>query len=147
MRERAPRHAALVSRETATWRDVARRLSADEAFIEYLVSDASSLAFVVTRDTAVAVQLGVGPPRPRPADRLRARHLAAARARPALDSLWRAPLRQLHRDLIAPIEASGLLRGEDPTHHRAARRTALPAVRGTAGRGRARSGSWSSGTS
>ena len=59
IRERAPRHAALVSRETATWRDVARRLPADEAFIEYLVSDASSLAFVVTRDTAVALQLPV----------------------------------------------------------------------------------------
>jgi CHAT domain-containing protein len=31
---------------------------------------------------------------------------------PRLDSLWRAPLRQLHQDLIAPIETSGLLTGK-----------------------------------
>ena len=34
------------------------------------------------------------------------------RGSPSLDSLWRAPLRQLDRDLIAPIEASGLLAGK-----------------------------------
>jgi len=60
MRERAPRHAALVGGETATWRDVAQRLGSDQAFIEYLVSDSGSLAFVVTRDTLVVVDLGVG---------------------------------------------------------------------------------------
>ena len=31
------------------------------------------------------------------------------RGQPRLDSLWRAPLRQLHRELIAPIETSGIL--------------------------------------
>ena len=111
MRERAPQHAALVSRETSSWRDLARRLSADQAFIEYLVSDASSLAFVVTRDTAVAVKLGAGRH-----DLARliefVRGTLQPRGAPALDSLWRAPLRQLHRDLIAPIEASGLLAGK-----------------------------------
>ncbi|MBA3557731.1 MAG: tetratricopeptide repeat protein [Gemmatimonadaceae bacterium] len=55
MRERAPRHTALVTRATSTWRDVARRLARDEALIEYLLSDARSLAFVITRDTVVAV--------------------------------------------------------------------------------------------
>jgi CHAT domain-containing protein len=111
IRERAPRHAALVSRETATWRDVARHLQPDEAFIEYLVSDASSLAFVVTHDTAVAVALGVSRH-----DLARlidfVRGTLQPRGVPALDSLWRAPLRQLNRDLIAPIEASGLLTGK-----------------------------------
>ena len=34
------------------------------------------------------------------------------RGSPRLDSLWRAPLRQLHRDLVAPVEATGLLRGK-----------------------------------
>jgi CHAT domain-containing protein/tetratricopeptide (TPR) repeat protein len=111
IRERAPRHAALVSRETSTWRDVAHQLPADGAFVEYLVSDASSLAFVITRDTTVALQLGVG------------RHELASlidfvrgsllpRGAPGLDSLWRAPLRQLYRDLVAPIEASDLLAGK-----------------------------------
>ena len=111
IRERAPRHAALVTRETATWRDVARHLPPDEAFIEYLVSDASSLAFVVTGDTAVAVPLQVSR---RDLARLIdfVRGTLQPRGAPALDSLWRAPLRQLHRDLIAPIEASGLLAGK-----------------------------------
>jgi CHAT domain-containing protein len=111
MRERAPVHAALVTRETRTWRDVAHHLASDEAFIEYLVSDASSLAFVVTRDTLVSVDLHVG--RQDLASLVDfARGTLQPRGSPHLDSLWRAPLRQLHRDLIAPIEASGLLRGK-----------------------------------
>jgi len=110
VRERAPRHAALVSPETKTWRDVARRLAPDEAFVEYLLSDAGSLAFVVTRDTLLTVPLG--------ADRRELARLIdfvrgtlQPRGSPRLDSLWRAPLRTLHADLIAPIEASGALRG------------------------------------
>ena len=111
IRELAPRHSALVSRETAAWQNVAGHLAPDEAFIEYLVSEASALAFVVTRDTVVAFTLGVG-----------RRDLAQSvdfvrgtltpRGSVGLDSLWRTPLRQLHRDLIAPIEASGLLAGK-----------------------------------
>jgi CHAT domain-containing protein len=31
---------------------------------------------------------------------------------PGVDSLWRAPLRRLHRHLIAPVEATGLLQGK-----------------------------------
>ena len=111
IRERVPQHAALVSRETTTWRAVAKGLAADEAFIEYLVSDASSLAFVVTRDTAVALQLPVNRH-----DLARlidfVRGTLQPQGSPRLDSLWRAPLRQLHQDLIAPIEASGLLAGK-----------------------------------
>jgi len=111
MRELAPRHSALVSRETAAWQSVAARLAPDEAFIEYLVSEASALAFVVTRDTVVAFTLGVG-----------RRDLAQSvdfvrgtltpRGAVGLDSLWRTPLRQLRRNLIAPIETSGLLAGK-----------------------------------
>jgi CHAT domain-containing protein/tetratricopeptide (TPR) repeat protein len=111
IRERAPRHAALLSRETATSRDVARRLPSDEAFIEYLVSDANSLAFIVTRDTTVALQLPVGRH-----DLARlidfVRGTLQPKGSPRLDSLWRAPLRQLYQDLITPIEASGLLEGK-----------------------------------
>ncbi len=42
-RERAPRHAALVAPDVATWQGVARRLEPDAAFIEYLVSDCAPL--------------------------------------------------------------------------------------------------------
>src|SRR5204863_97819 len=54
MRERTPQHAALVSPETPTWRDVARRLAPDEAFIEYLVSDSGTLAFAPRPDALPA---------------------------------------------------------------------------------------------
>ena len=108
--ERAPRHASLVESRTASWREVASRLARNEALIEYLVSDSGSVAFVITRDTVRAIELGV-------ARRELARLVdftrgalgqhSSARA----DSLWRAPLRRLHALLIAPIEESGLLVG------------------------------------
>jgi len=118
MRERAPRHAALVAPAPATWRDVARRLAADEAFIEYLVSDSGSVAFVVTHDSVAGVALGI-------ARRDLARLVGFARGTLALtprplgglsssgaDSLWRGPLRQLHEYLIAAVEETGLLAGK-----------------------------------
>jgi len=111
MRERAPRHAALVAPATAAWRDVAGHLAPDQAFIEYLLSEDGSIAFVLTRDTIAAIPLGV--------DRAAlartvdfARATLAPRGTARLDSLWRTPLRQLHRALIARIEASGLLAGK-----------------------------------
>jgi len=42
-RERAPRHAALVSPEIAAWQSIARRLPPQTAFIEYLASDSATL--------------------------------------------------------------------------------------------------------
>jgi CHAT domain-containing protein/tetratricopeptide (TPR) repeat protein len=112
MRERAPRHSALVTRETAGWRDVAVRLAGDEVFVEYLLNDeASSMAFVITRDTVVTVELGGR--RRELARRVEfLRGTLEPRGNARLDSLWREPLRQLYRDLIAPIERTGLLAGK-----------------------------------
>src|SRR5207237_8154033 len=59
IRERSSRHAMLVASPTAAWRDVARRLAPDAAFVEYLVGDSGSLAFVITRDTVAALDLRV----------------------------------------------------------------------------------------
>lgn len=108
MRERAPRHHALVSREAANWRDVARRLAPTEVFIEYLVGDSGSVAFVIKRDTVAVLELGVGR---RELARLVefARGTLEPRGSPRADSLWRGPLRRLHVHLIAPIEDAGLL--------------------------------------
>ena len=108
MRERTPQHAALVSPETPTWRDVARGLAPDEAFIEYLVSDSGSLAFVIVPDTFAAVDLGTGR---RDLARLVefARGTLERRAAARTDSLWRGPLRRLHQHLFAPLEETGLL--------------------------------------
>lgn len=111
LKERAPRHAALVSREAVTWRDVARRLLPEEAFVEYLVSDSASLAFVVIRDSIAVLDLGV---RRRELARLveftRGTMQAPGSLRP--DSLWRGALRRLHQYLIAPVEDAGLLTGK-----------------------------------
>jgi CHAT domain-containing protein len=109
IRERAPRHALLVSRSSSSWQDVAGRLAADEAFIEYLTDERGSLAFVITPDTVVSVDLGVSQ---RELARLVdfARSTLAPRNAARLDSLWRAPLRLLYQDLMAPVESTGLLR-------------------------------------
>jgi CHAT domain-containing protein len=111
MRERSPRHAALVTPVVATWRDVAHRLGPDAAFIEYLVGDSGSLAFVVTQDTLATVDLGVGR---RDLARLVkfGRGTLQAPGAPPADSLWRGPLRQLHQYLIAPLEEAGLVAGK-----------------------------------
>jgi CHAT domain-containing protein len=72
------------------------------------VSDSGSLAFVVTADTLAAVDLGVG--RRGLAQLVEfVRGTLEARGPPRVDSLWRAPLRSLYRQLIAPIEETGLL--------------------------------------
>ncbi|HWE22926.1 MAG TPA: CHAT domain-containing protein, partial [Myxococcales bacterium] len=111
LRERWPGHAALIAPATATARDVAHRLAPHEAFIEYLVSDSGSLAFLVTSDTFVVRDLSV-------------RHQELARlvefargtvGRPGstvTDSLWRGPLATLYQKLVAPLEETGLLAGK-----------------------------------
>src|SRR5216117_1770298 len=58
-RERAPRHAALVAPDVVSWQSVARRLTPEGAFIEYLVSDSATLVFVVTTDTVAALDVGM----------------------------------------------------------------------------------------
>jgi hypothetical protein len=59
IRERAPRHAALIAHEPVSWRQIAARLSAGQALVEYLVGDSASFAFIVRQDTIAAVELHV----------------------------------------------------------------------------------------
>src|SRR6266511_2470030 len=107
-RERAPRHAALVAPDVATWQSVARRLAPEAAFIEYLVSDSATLVFVVTSDTVAVLDLGM-----RRQELARLVEFARGVLTPrGTDSLWRGPLRRLHAALIAPVEETGLLAGK-----------------------------------
>ncbi|HEX6091642.1 MAG TPA: CHAT domain-containing tetratricopeptide repeat protein [Gemmatimonadales bacterium] len=102
-------YASLVTLPRVDHRDVAARLRADEALIEYLVTDSLTLIFVVTRDSTAAVRVPVS-----------RRELAAAVdfSRAAIETApsgesrepWRPPLRRLHRLLITPAEGTGLLR-------------------------------------
>jgi len=111
LRERAPHQAMLVSQPRTNWRDVSRRLRPDEAFIEYLVGDSTSIAFLVTRDTIAAVELGV--------DRHSlsksisfVRGVLEPRGSSRFDELWRGPMRELDDELFVPLERSGLLAGK-----------------------------------
>ncbi|HET7038339.1 MAG TPA: CHAT domain-containing protein, partial [Gemmatimonadales bacterium] len=109
IRERAPRHAALVSPAPADWHAVARRLAPDQALVEYLVSDSGSMAFVVTRDTVRLADLGTGR---RELARLVEFVRGTLEPGGAGGALWRGPLRRLHDHLIAPLEEKGMLAGK-----------------------------------
>jgi CHAT domain-containing protein len=113
VQEARPEYAHLVRGEVVPLREVAGRLAADEALLEYLVTDSTTLVFVVTSDTAAILDLGIG------------RHALAAlvdftrgaltrpvRSGPAAGPSWRAPLERLSERLIAPIEGAGLLHGK-----------------------------------
>ncbi|HXI64888.1 MAG TPA: CHAT domain-containing tetratricopeptide repeat protein [Gemmatimonadales bacterium] len=109
MRTAKPEYASLVSGALASWRDVSSRLAPDEALLEYVVSDSTTLVFVVTADTITALDLGI--------DRRAlnglidfARGVLAHPAPPGAPVPWEAPLERLYRTLIEPIEATGLLK-------------------------------------
>lgn len=93
---------------TAPWREISARLAPQQAMLAYLVADSTTLVYVVTRDTLHLLDL-----------RLDRESLAAlvdfARgtlSKPSLsDAAWRTPLARLHRQLIEPVETSGLLAG------------------------------------
>jgi CHAT domain-containing protein/tetratricopeptide (TPR) repeat protein len=106
MRERAPRHAELVSHTPATWREVATRLQPGQVMVEYLISDSGSVAFVVTADTLAMVTLGIGR-----RELARLVEFARGAVESPRDSLWRGPFRRLHRYLIEPLESAGVLHG------------------------------------
>jgi CHAT domain-containing protein len=111
VREARPEYAALVTGQIAPVRAVMGALAPDEALLEYLVGDSTSVVFVVTADTAVAVDLGVT--RHEIATQVDFSRSVLVRPARAVDAtVWRAPLRRLYRYLIEPVEASGLLRGK-----------------------------------
>lgn len=111
MREGSPAYAALLRGEVAPVREVMRALAPDDALLEYLVADSTTIAFVITADTVAALDLNVSG---------RAIAELVDFARGTLGSptegeawrAWRAPMRRLYRQLVAPVEASGLLAGK-----------------------------------
>ncbi len=110
IQDRAPRHAALLAVEPASWQRVAQRLRPDEVMLEYLLGDSGVVAYAITRDTLLGIPLTVSPH-----DLIRRVEFARAALQPrgsSLDGLWRAPLRQLYRDLLEAVEASGILAGK-----------------------------------
>jgi len=111
MQSEQPEYAALVTGQIARTQDVRKALPPDAALLEYLVSDSSSLVFVVTRDTAAALELPVG--RHELATLVEfTRSMLVSPSRAAAPGLWRAPLQRLYRYLVEPVETTGLLAGK-----------------------------------
>lgn len=105
-----PGYAALARGETIAWREVAARLHPDEALVEYLVADSTTLAFVV-RPTGVSVlDLHIGRRELASAIEFSRESLGPPGRGPRMMS-WRPPLRHLYRELIAPLDQKGLLAG------------------------------------
>ncbi len=110
MREANPSYRALVRGEVAPAGEVMRALAPDEALLEYLVGDSTTIVFVVTADSVAALDLNVT--RRTIAGLVDfARGTLGSPTEGAARQAWRAPLRRLYRYLLAPVEASGLLAG------------------------------------
>ena len=111
MREANPAYAALLHGEVAPTRQVMSALTTDEALLEYLVGDSTTVLFVVTRDTVAAFDLKISH-NTLAAQVDFARSTLASAKEGAVRGAWRPSLRRLYRQLVAPVEASGLLAGK-----------------------------------
>jgi CHAT domain-containing protein len=113
LHENDPRYGPMVTPEAVTWSAVASRLEPDQVLLEYLVTDSTTLVFVVSRDSLAALDLGIS--RKSLAslvDFTRSTLANRPSVRGSSPSLWRAPLQRLHAWLLAPVERAGLLRGK-----------------------------------
>lgn len=110
IREAEPDYARLVQPTTVDARAVAAALQPDEALVEYLVTDSTTIAFVARRSGLTSIDLGVGRDALASAIDV-ARETISGHTRSPSTDLWAAPLQRLHRLLIDPVERSGALRG------------------------------------
>jgi CHAT domain-containing protein len=112
IRRADPTYGSLVRGEIVSVRAVRAALGPEEVLLEYLVGDSTTLVFVVTRDTVVTRNLELGH------DALAAQvdfarsTLANTGTGSRARRSWRTPLRRLYRQLIEPVEATGLLAGK-----------------------------------
>jgi CHAT domain-containing protein len=110
LRESAPEYARLVQPITVDVRVVAARLQSDEALVEYLVADSTTIAFVMRRSGLTSIDLGIGRSALASAVDF-ARETISRHTASSSTELWSAPLQRLHHLLIEPVERSGALRG------------------------------------
>jgi CHAT domain-containing protein/tetratricopeptide (TPR) repeat protein len=112
IREHLPEYATLVAGETVPAHGIMSRLASDQALLEFLLGDSTSVAFVLTNDTVAAIDLNV--------DRKSVAGLVdfvrgtmvQPQQRESSRDLWKAPLRRLYQQLIQPAEDAGLLQGK-----------------------------------
>ena len=93
------------------WREIAARLPADAAMVEYLVTDSTVLAFVIVANRLSVVDLPVtGAELATEVAFVRGTLTPKAASNPGLP--WEAPLRRLRGQLVTPLERAGLLTGK-----------------------------------
>jgi CHAT domain-containing protein len=90
------------------WRSFAAHVGRDQALLEYLVTDSTTLVFVVKSDTIQTLDLGVGRSALAALVDFARGTLVRTTASGSTEA-WRAPLRRLYAQLLAPVEQSGLL--------------------------------------
>ena len=102
-------YGAMIATEVTPWRVVATRLERGQAMLTYLVTDSTTMVFVLTRDTMRVLDLNVSRATLAPlVDFAR----GTTGRRPAGTSApWHTPLARLHQQLIAPVEDAGWLQG------------------------------------
>ncbi|MFL5401829.1 MAG: CHAT domain-containing tetratricopeptide repeat protein [Gemmatimonadales bacterium] len=111
IREADPSYASLVRGEIVPARAVMAGLAPDEALLEYLVGDSTTLVFVVTADTLAAFDLGIDH-EALAAQVDFARSALGGAKKGAAQRAWRPALRRLYQRLVEPAEASGVLAGK-----------------------------------
>jgi CHAT domain-containing protein len=111
LREANPSYTSLVRGEIVSAQAVKAALAPDEALLEYLVGDSTTVVFVVTADTLVALDLNVSRPTLTALIDF-ARGTLSSPTEGAARRAWQAPQRRLFQHLVAPVEASGLLTGK-----------------------------------
>lgn len=110
MREAHPGYATIVQGETAALADVQRALAPTDVLLEYLVGDSTTLLFVVTSTGVNTIDLSI----PHEALTALIEFARATMSKPSGGGGddWRAPMRRLYRQLLAPAEERGLLEGK-----------------------------------
>lgn len=102
--------ADIVAPTPANWSDVATRLGRDQVLLSYVITDSTTMVFVITRDTMRLVDLGI--PRSTLASLVDfVRGTIARRPNDESARPWAAPLARLYAQLIAPLEGEGMLAG------------------------------------
>jgi hypothetical protein len=104
-------YASLVAPKVVAGGAVASLLADDEVLLEYLVSDSTTLVFVITADGVTSLDLGIERRSLAALVDFARGAIAGPRGDPGRDA-WEVPLRRLHRELIAPVEDAGLLAGK-----------------------------------
>ena len=101
-------YANLLRPPAVAWHDVAAHLATNEAFVEYLVSDSTTVAFVVRGERIVGVDLAL--PRATLAASIDYTREMMTQSSASQRS-WERPLQRLHRLLVEPLESTGALLG------------------------------------